>query len=352
MYGYQSPTVSTSWYRAPEVASPNGKYYHPIDLWSVGCMLYEFIFGIPLLGHITEDNNHKIMQGYTSIIPGMNSNINWDMFWKKHHTYHVVGAITNQDYYNLRGLLEGLLTYDPTKRLSATAALNHPVFAEFGTYIHNTRLMYIPGPDDPIAISTLPIAERAFCVNAVNQLIYHTDCGYVEDENRNDYRCLFHAVMLFDRVLLHTAHYDKPRYSQISPSNGLYWSMNGTYVRFMTCYYLSCKYFGLLKSPVNWNSLIGPDYKTGTEYQSLAEDFERYLVSEVCKYRIYQPTPLDIAGIYKIKLNKNEIWDLFSFYLMNNWNNATSDSILGAYMKLKNEKHAMVVDKVGKKRRH
>lgn len=40
--------VCTRWYRAPELMLCDGHYSSAMDLWSVGCILAELIFGQPL----------------------------------------------------------------------------------------------------------------------------------------------------------------------------------------------------------------------------------------------------------------------------------------------------------------
>lgn len=44
-----SPEVITLWYRAPELLMGTTKYGCEVDIWSLGCILYEMISGKPLL---------------------------------------------------------------------------------------------------------------------------------------------------------------------------------------------------------------------------------------------------------------------------------------------------------------
>jgi serine/threonine protein kinase len=41
-------SVCTRWYRAPELMLCDGTYTSAMDMWSVGCILGELIFGQPL----------------------------------------------------------------------------------------------------------------------------------------------------------------------------------------------------------------------------------------------------------------------------------------------------------------
>lgn len=45
--------ISTRWYRAPEVLLTDGYYDHKMDIWAMGCVLYELISFKPLF---TGDN--------------------------------------------------------------------------------------------------------------------------------------------------------------------------------------------------------------------------------------------------------------------------------------------------------
>jgi serine/threonine protein kinase len=46
--------VSTLWYRAPEVLLNNLAYSHPIDIWSVGTIIYEMLNGTKMFKGMSE----------------------------------------------------------------------------------------------------------------------------------------------------------------------------------------------------------------------------------------------------------------------------------------------------------
>jgi mitogen-activated protein kinase 7 len=46
--GFMTEYVATRWYRAPEVMMTSGDYTAAMDMWSVGCILAEFLGGKPL----------------------------------------------------------------------------------------------------------------------------------------------------------------------------------------------------------------------------------------------------------------------------------------------------------------
>lgn len=55
--------VSTRWYRAPELLVGGKDYKLPVDVWSVGCVLYEMITGQPLFPGVNDaDTLFKIIK--------------------------------------------------------------------------------------------------------------------------------------------------------------------------------------------------------------------------------------------------------------------------------------------------
>lgn len=48
---FSTTLVVTMWYRAPELFFGLKNYTTNIDIWSLGCVLAEFMIGKPLFGH-------------------------------------------------------------------------------------------------------------------------------------------------------------------------------------------------------------------------------------------------------------------------------------------------------------
>nr|AFC88295.1 CDK protein [Hevea brasiliensis] len=134
--------VVTLWYRAPELLLGAKQYSTAMDMWSVGCIMAELLAKEPLFrGKGEIDQLGKIFR-----ILGTPSETIWPGFSK------LPGAKANfvrQPYNLLRNkfpassftgspvlsdlgfdLLNKLLTYDPEKRITADAALNHAWFHE------------------------------------------------------------------------------------------------------------------------------------------------------------------------------------------------------------------------------
>ncbi|XVE94353.1 hypothetical protein REPUB_Repub02eG0001900 [Reevesia pubescens] len=99
--------ILTLWYRAPEVLLGATHYSTAVDMWSVAC-----IFGTP---------NEQVW-------PGVSSLPNWHEYpqWSPQN---LSSAVPNLDTDGLH-LLSQMLQYDPSKRISAKKAMEHPYFAD------------------------------------------------------------------------------------------------------------------------------------------------------------------------------------------------------------------------------
>ncbi|XVE53698.1 hypothetical protein DITRI_Ditri03aG0023500 [Diplodiscus trichospermus] len=147
-----SSIVSTRHYRAPEIILGLGWSY-PCDLWSVGCILIELCMGEALfqthenlehlammervLGPIPEHMIRRANRGAEKYFR-RGSRLNWPegavsresirAVKKLDRLKNMVSQHVESSRYLLADLLEGLLTYDPSERLTARQALNHPFF--------------------------------------------------------------------------------------------------------------------------------------------------------------------------------------------------------------------------------
>ncbi|CAG8641964.1 1866_t:CDS:10 [Paraglomus brasilianum] len=130
--GFMTEYVATRWYRAPEIMLTFKEYTKAIDVWSVGCILAEMLSGKPLFPG--RDYHHQL----TLILD-------------------VLGTPTMEDFYGIKSrrareyirtlpfkrrvsfaqmfpeantlaldMLEKLLAFNPTKRITVEEALKHP----------------------------------------------------------------------------------------------------------------------------------------------------------------------------------------------------------------------------------
>lgn len=132
-----TPKVVTLWYRAPELLLGSSSAYHSaIDMWSCGCIFAELVTGRPVFAGQTEAEqlelicrllgtpNDKIWPGFQDY---QNSSTPVSLphypYSQLTHEYHMLSSAG-------LNLLSRLLTYDPSKRITASKALQHPWFSE------------------------------------------------------------------------------------------------------------------------------------------------------------------------------------------------------------------------------
>ncbi|EGT55796.1 hypothetical protein CAEBREN_10574 [Caenorhabditis brenneri] len=130
--------VVTLWYRSPELLLGTRLYSTPVDMWSVGCIMAEFILLKPLFpGRGELEQIKKIFMELgtptESIWPGVSELDGWKTLTFEKYPYNqlrkkfLAGRLLNDTGFKL---LNGLLTLDPKNRFTATQALDHEWFEE------------------------------------------------------------------------------------------------------------------------------------------------------------------------------------------------------------------------------
>ncbi|XP_019460153.1 PREDICTED: cyclin-dependent kinase G-2-like isoform X1 [Lupinus angustifolius] len=134
--------VVTLWYRAPELLLGAKQYSTAIDMWSLGCIMAELLSKEPIFNGRTEFDqldkifrilgtpNESIWPGFSKL-PGVKVNFvkhQYNLLRKKFPATSFTGSPVLSD--SGFDLLNKLLTYDPEKRITAEAALNHEWFRE------------------------------------------------------------------------------------------------------------------------------------------------------------------------------------------------------------------------------
>ncbi|OLL26743.1 Cyclin-dependent kinase G-2 [Neolecta irregularis DAH-3] len=139
LYGDPLPPLTqlvvTLWYRAPELLLGAIKYDTAIDMWSIGCIFAELLTGKPLLQGKSElDQISKLL--------GVPSDEEWPGFsdlpnakainFPKHLAAR--GSILRARFPLLTrqgvNLLSDLLSLNPSNRITARVAMQHPYFTE------------------------------------------------------------------------------------------------------------------------------------------------------------------------------------------------------------------------------
>jgi len=128
--------VVTVWYRPLEILLGSKLYSIPVDLWGVGCIFAEMATGSPLFAGDSEiDTAFKIFQKL-----GTPTEAAWPGLSKLPDFKPTFPKWSPKGWKNIRNteaqlgstgidLLDELMRYDPSARISARAALQHPYLA-------------------------------------------------------------------------------------------------------------------------------------------------------------------------------------------------------------------------------
>eukprot|EP01083_Nonionella_stella_P293513 998210_1 len=144
--------ISTRWYRAPECLLTDGYYDHKMDIWGVGCVMFEIISLYPLfpgtneldqidrIHNIRGSPSREILKRFQSL---SSNNTNFNFPPRSSTNLRDLIPHTSPDTIDL---LEDLLEYDPEKRISARQALMHPYFREC---VEAEKRVHVPHPISP-----------------------------------------------------------------------------------------------------------------------------------------------------------------------------------------------------------
>nr|XP_043613150.1 cyclin-dependent kinase B2-1-like [Erigeron canadensis] len=131
--------ILTLWYRAPEVLLGATHYSTAVDMWSVGCIFAELVTNTAIFAGDSEIQQllyifRLLGTPNEEIWPGVSELKDWHEFpqWKPSL---ISTAVPNLDENGLK-LLWNMLQCDPSKRISAKKAMEHPYFDDLDkTYL-------------------------------------------------------------------------------------------------------------------------------------------------------------------------------------------------------------------------
>eukprot|EP01138_Halocafeteria_seosinensis_P006698 gb/GECG01006847.1/.p1 GENE.gb/GECG01006847.1/~~gb/GECG01006847.1/.p1 ORF type:complete len:605 (+),score=70.32 gb/GECG01006847.1/:1-1815(+) len=156
--GTMTNNVITLWYRPPELLLGSTTYGPSVDMWSIGCILLELILGKPFFpGQNTTNQLNKVfdMIGTPSVSPPRHRNLTelpkWKEFSFKEKDPKLSSFLEKQRESGVdlptKQLVEGLLQGDPSRRLTADAALKSTFFDEIRNF-GNDQLPLLSGELD------------------------------------------------------------------------------------------------------------------------------------------------------------------------------------------------------------
>ena len=135
--------VSTRWYRAPECIMTNGYYNYKMDMWGVGCVLFEMATLYPLFPGDNEIDQMKKIENILGSPPEDVINLYKKYSFDTDNEICISTNIKGKGFEkSLRhcddlfvDLLKKLLVYNPEERLSAKQALQHSYFKDINENI-------------------------------------------------------------------------------------------------------------------------------------------------------------------------------------------------------------------------
>ncbi|KAK8891163.1 hypothetical protein M9Y10_028369 [Tritrichomonas musculus] len=184
---YFTEYVSTRWYRAPECILTSGSYGKAVDIWAVGCMLYELLTTRPLFpGKHELDQINRIHQ-----IVGSPSREVLSQFRKNPNTQisfsfpcrppqDLTRILPPTISKNTIDLLKKLLIYDPTERITASEALAHPAF---GIYVALDKRWHDTGEIVPYSVFFTAQIAQASKLGASYNTILNSNSGNSDIQN-------------------------------------------------------------------------------------------------------------------------------------------------------------------------
>jgi len=127
--------VVTTWYRAPEILFGCEEYSLPVDVWSAGCILGEMATGSPLFHGDSEISTifeifQKLGTPTEAEWPGLAELPDFKPTfpkWRRKQWAEIPKAAQQLGPDGMH-MLDGLLQYDPQRRISARQALAHSYF--------------------------------------------------------------------------------------------------------------------------------------------------------------------------------------------------------------------------------
>jgi serine/threonine protein kinase len=348
-----TPGVTTSWYRAPEVCCGFRKYTNAIDIWSMGCIFYELITGVPLFMFNRDDEKDdydsesvNMINTILNMLPQKPSQFILNKFTS-------MGNINLSKYSNNSGrktlkervsksmsekfsrdtldqfidLINHLLCFDPELRYTATQALEHPFFDSSTLYITNIRKEYPLVNRISDNINIFQCFEKK-CVNHIVKTTYNSTIENIKS-SWYDLRVIFHAIDTFHRYLNFINEDDDKRNQrfteqkiidnlQAATKNNyvIHKTFKEVYMVFCTILYIYHKYYSTLCPPLLWTEFILDvnNLMTDSVIPNLTDDdnlyceqFEEKLIRDILDEKLFNISLYEVVEKYNIYRTHEDI---------------------------------------------
>ncbi len=222
-YDEHTPKVITSWYRAPELMVNIREYDQKVDVWSLGCIIYEMITCKPLLNEVDPESNIKLFQNILYRLPYKVSDELFENFILNDPSLdnQIVNVSKCEDFKEflmfkddefeqytededecgyLKDILMSMLSVDPKKRFNINAVLKHDFFDDYIDKIDRVTKSYSLNEVNMInkvyECEERNWAEDSCLIILLDRFEYDEDLFWFKN------RALFQAISIFDRILL------------------------------------------------------------------------------------------------------------------------------------------------------
>lgn len=326
----QTPRMVTSWYRAPEIAMGAINYDYKVDVWALGCVIYEMVVGESLI--VSRDDNKMILeQILTSLperLPSKENQRLKELFKvklprgrKKAFIKVLFPENTRTIFREKTGspesfveLLKGMLEFYPDNRFNVSQILDHPFFDDYKDYITSIRDKWM----DKIHYSGFKENEKRITITDCPERKWGICTAFYfynkNNEERLEWykpRILFQAMNLFDRYLNYTNDPENDILEKYEDSS--FSQREETEMRFVACIYISIKYFATLITPPPYAVMYEQLFQKENS-QEFVRIFEKEFLEKVLKYKIYLPTVFEYADLIGEKLSSLDIMNLIMAY--------------------------------------
>lgn len=328
----QTPSMVTAWYRAPEVAMGYEDYDSKVDVWSMGCVIYQMLTKHGFIECRNKDKEilacilkqlpkrlpptetKKLKEKYNIRLPrGKRKAFYKDLFPTTEEMTEFEEKVGNVKVFT--ELVENMLQFFPENRPTITEIIDHPFFAEYTDKIADMRSEYIHNSendcfvDEDLLITIEDSQKRKW---ATNFAIYFYKQNLNDSVRWYKHRVIFQAIDLFDRYLEYINRGDQTPLKQRSAEK-LFEKQVQTEIKFIACLYISVKFFATLETPISYLDISEELFSIeGT--QEFAKSFEKELLEKVFKYLVYRPTIFECADFFDEKLEENDIIHLLWAY--------------------------------------
>jgi serine/threonine protein kinase len=332
----KTPGVVTCWYRAPEVCFGHYDYGEKADVWSFGCLLYEFFAKSPWLCG-TEDDDLKIVNKIVAKLEDppeqedidyLNSKarkklkINLNDTMTKRLKFESQMRFNSADkieferecgpYDRYIELLKQCLQLNPNKRPTVKELLDNKFFKVYESYIYAVQNRPCQSTNETLQYLISDTQERRWAMNVIVQI-------FNEKENTVWYKDLiiFHSMDLFERYISwrQTTQTTKfVSYNEENSEHGFFHTVKESELYMWSCLYIMHKYYCTLEHPKRWTD-FAPEEFHNKEFKDSAKHFELTMIKHVCNYRVFRNTVFEIMDCENKTCTPADIYKLLIGYI-------------------------------------